>query len=368
MVQIPQPLCQFFAADAPRFDAVIDVRSPAEYADDHAPGAVNLPVLSDAERARVGTIYKQVSPFEARKVGAALVSRNIARHLDEHFADKPKDYRPLLYCWRGGQRSGSFALVLSQIGFRVTVLQGGYKTYRGEVMDGLRERPAAFRYRILAGATGSGKTLVLRAIAAAGGQVLDLEALANHRGSLLGAEPDSPQPAQRLFESRLYHRLRQLDPARPAWVEAESNRIGDLQVPVELWRLLKAAGGVELKVPPAERTHHLLRHYRHFTEQPDRLKELLRRLRHKLGGPTVEAWCADVDAGQWERFVANVLEQHYDPAYTRSFRQNYPHVTDAVDLPDTGDAAVLELAGRLASEPELIPVEVLSRAEQFAGT
>ncbi len=207
MTQPPNLLPRYFAPDRPRFDVVIDVRSPAEFADDHIPGAVNLPVLSDDERARVGTIYKQVNPFEARKVGAALVSRNIARHIDEHFADKPKEYRPLVYCWRGGQRSGSFALVLGQIGFRTTLLGGGYKTYRTEVMDGLRELAPRFTFRVLAGRTGSGKTRVLREVAARGGQVLDLEELAAHRGSLLGSEPGCPQPPQRLFESRLYGRL-----------------------------------------------------------------------------------------------------------------------------------------------------------------
>lgn len=200
-------LPRYFAPDRPRFDAVIDVRSPSEFADDHIPGAINLPVLSDDERARVGTIYKQVSPFEARKVGAALVSRNVARHLDEHFADKPKDYRPLVYCWRGGQRSGSLTIILCQIGFRATVLAGGYKTYRGEVMDGLREIAGRVRFRVLAGRTGSGKTRVLRELAALGGNVLDLEELAVHRGSLLGSEPGCPQPPQRLFESRLHERL-----------------------------------------------------------------------------------------------------------------------------------------------------------------
>lgn len=207
MTQPPQTLARYFAPDRPRFDAVIDVRSPSEFADDHAPGAINLPVLNDEERARVGTIYKQVSPFEARKLGAALVSRNIARHLDEHFADKPKEYRPLVYCWRGGQRSGSLAIILSQIGFRATVLAGGYKAYRGQVMDGLRELAPRFDFRVLAGRTGSGKTRVLRELAAIGGQVLDLEELAVHRGSLLGSEPGHPQPPQRLFESRLYERL-----------------------------------------------------------------------------------------------------------------------------------------------------------------
>lgn len=207
MTQFPQTLERYFSAEPHRFSDVIDVRSPAEFADDRIPGAINLPVLDDAERVRVGTIYKQVSPFEARKVGAALVSRNIARHIDDHFVRQGKDYRPLVYCWRGGQRSGSLATVLSQIGFRVTVLQGGYKTYRGEVMDRLRDLPKRFDFRILAGATGSAKTRVLRALDAAGGQVLDLEDLACHRGSLLGPEPDAPQPAQRLFESLLHHRL-----------------------------------------------------------------------------------------------------------------------------------------------------------------
>jgi tRNA 2-selenouridine synthase len=207
MVQPPQTLARYFAPDRPPFDAVIDVRSPAEFADDHIPGAINLPVLNDDERARVGSIYKQESPFAARKVGAAIVSRNVARHLDEHFADKPKEYRPLVYCWRGGQRSGSFAIILSQIGFRATVLNGGYKAYRGQVMDGLREVSGRFDFRVLAGRTGSGKTRVLREMAALGGQVLDLEELAVHRGSLLGSEPGCPQPPQRLFESRLYQRL-----------------------------------------------------------------------------------------------------------------------------------------------------------------
>ena len=207
MTQPPQQLPRYFAPDRPRFDVVVDVRSPAEFADDHIPGAINLPVLSDDERALVGTIYKRVNPFEARKVGAALVSRNVARHIDEHFADKPKEYRPLLYCWRGGQRSGSFALVLGQIGFRTTVLNGGYKNYRNEVMDGLRELAPRFDFRVLAGRTGSGKSRVLREVAVLGEQVLDLEELAVHRGSLLGSEPDRPQPPQRLFESRLYERL-----------------------------------------------------------------------------------------------------------------------------------------------------------------
>lgn len=207
MVQPPLTLPRYFTSDRPRFDAVIDVRSPSEFADDHIPGAINLPVLSDDERARVGTIYKQVNPFEARKIGAALISRNIARHLEEHFASKPKGYRPLVYCWRGGQRSGSLAIILSQIGFRTHVLAGGYKTYRREVMDGLRQLAPTFTYRVLAGRTGSGKTRVLRELAAFGGQVLDLEELAAHRGSLLGSEPDRRQPAQRLFESLLYERL-----------------------------------------------------------------------------------------------------------------------------------------------------------------
>jgi len=209
----------------PPIDEIIDVRAPEEFAIDHVPGAINLPVLSDTQRKEIGTIYKHDSSFEAKKIGAAYITANISRHLEQHFADKPRHYRPLVYCWRGGQRSQSLATILDAVGWYVRVLEGGYKAYRQSVLNGLRELPAQFRFIIVGGLTGSGKTRLLQAIRHQGGQALDLEHLANHKGSLLGGQPTS-QPSQKGFETALHSALSKLDPKQPVFVEAESSRIG----------------------------------------------------------------------------------------------------------------------------------------------
>src|SRR5436190_6776324 len=208
------------------FDTIIDARSESEYAEDRLPGAVNWPTLNDDERRIVGTEYKQVSPFVARKRGAALAARNIALHIEREVMDKPKDWKPLVYCWRGGKRSGSLAIVLDQIGFKVRLLEGGYREYRRAVTAELLELPARFQYRVVCGKTGSGKSRLLAALRERGTQVLDLEELANHRGSVLGLVPGSPQPGQKAFESRVWDALRRLDAARPVWIESESKKVG----------------------------------------------------------------------------------------------------------------------------------------------
>ncbi len=177
------------------YDDIIDVRSPSEYAEDHLPGAISLPVLDDDERAKVGTIYKQVSPFDARKLGAALVAQNAARHLQGPLADRSGGWRPLVYCWRGGQRSGSFATILSQIGWRVDLVKGGYKSWRGLVVRAVYDDPVPSPVIVLDGNTGSAKTEILNRLPALGVQVIDLEGLAHHRGSLFGAM--GPQPSQK---------------------------------------------------------------------------------------------------------------------------------------------------------------------------
>ncbi|MGC1304924.1 MAG: tRNA 2-selenouridine(34) synthase MnmH, partial [Caulobacteraceae bacterium] len=220
---------------AQAFDEVIDVRSPSEFAEDHAPGAVNLPVLSDDERAEVGTIYVQESKFQARRLGAALIVRNIGEHLKGPLRDRPATYRPLVYCWRGGQRSAAMATILAQIGWRTTVLKGGHATYRRQVVEALYETPLTLKPVLLAGHTGVAKTEMLQRLAARGVQALDLEELASHRGSLFGARPGRPQPHQKLFESRLWAALGAFDPQRPVAIEAESSKIGDLLIPPSLW-------------------------------------------------------------------------------------------------------------------------------------
>ena len=200
------------------FDDVIDVRSPAEFAEDHIPGALNLPALSDAERARVGTIYKQVSPFDARKVGAALVARNVAAHLDGPLADRTGGWRPLVHCWRGGQRSGSVATILKAVGWRADTIEGGYQSWRRLVHAALYDTDLPCPVVLLDGNTGTAKTALLPLLAARGVQVIDLEGLAGHRGSRLGAT--GAQPSQKAFESALAVALARLDRRTPLVVQA----------------------------------------------------------------------------------------------------------------------------------------------------
>lgn len=297
------------------FDEIIDVRAPSEFADDHLPGAINLPVLSDEERERVGTIYKQESVFEARKIGAALVSRNIAKHIDTHLAQKPGGYKPLLYCWRGGQRSRSMALVFEQVGWPVTLLDGGYKAYRKRVLDDLREGPKKFEYRVLAGLTGTGKTEILKELAARGEQILDLEGLANHQGSLLG-EPEAGQNiSQKKFESRLWHLFSTMDPKRIVWTEAESPKIGKVFCPKSLIGMLRGSMRVEVQVPMSERVDYLNARYSHWQEKPERIMQKLKWLSKRHGNAEVEAWGEHAQSGQWDKFVERLLSVHYDPAY-----------------------------------------------------
>jgi tRNA 2-selenouridine synthase len=306
------------------FDEVIDVRSPSEFAEDHIPGAINLSVLSDAERERVGTMYKQVSSFEAKKIGAALVSRNIAQHLESHLADKPKSYRPLVYCWRGGSRSGSLTHILQKIGFAAMQLDGGYKAYRRHVVTELASLPSQLSYRVVCGPTGSGKSRLLQALASEGAQVLDLEALAAHRGSLLGALPDQPQPTQKSFESAIWFALTRFDPARPVFVESESKKIGALRVPDALIMAMRASHCVRLEVPLSARVELLIEDYAHFLDGSESINSQLAHLTSLRGHETVTAWQALANQKQWDQLVATLLEQHYDPAYFKSLSTNYP--------------------------------------------
>lgn len=295
------------------FDTIIDVRSPAEWAEDHVPGAVSLPVLDDAERARVGTIYKQVSPFSARKVGAALVAKNAAAHLEGPLADKPGGWRPLVYCWRGGQRSGSFASILAQIGWRVEVLQGGYKAWRRLVVDALYTDPFAHRLVVLDGNTGSAKTEVLNLLPARGVQVVDLEGLANHRGSLFGHLGD--QPSQKAFEGRLALALARLDPARPVVVEAESAKVGECRLPPKLWRAMLEAPRVALTAPRRARADYLVRAYADLVADVARLDGVVASLALAHPREVIAEWRTMVAEGRFVDLAEGLMARHYDPRY-----------------------------------------------------
>jgi tRNA 2-selenouridine synthase len=315
------------AADAvlrlDQFDAVIDARSEGEFAEDHLPGAVNWPSLDDAERHEVGTLYKQVSPFDARKRGAALVAANISRHIARDVMDKPKGWKPLVYCWRGGQRSGSLSLVLGQIGFAVHIIEGGYKAFRAAMLAQLPELAQRLSYRVICGPTGSGKTRLLQALEAAGAQVLDLEALASHRSSVLGLIPGQPQPTQKRFDMLVWDKLRGFDPARPVYVESESKKVGNLAVPDALIAAMRASDCLRLELADDERVRLLLEDYGFFRSDPEFFCERLEALVQLRGREQVNAWQAQVRAGDIEPVVRELLLRHYDPGYASSTARNF---------------------------------------------
>src|SRR5918994_1095529 len=312
-----------------QFDAIIDVRSPAEYAEDHIPGAISAPVLDDAERAQVGTLYKQVSPFDAKKAGAALVTKNVSRHIDGLFKGKDKSWRPLVYCWRGGKRSGAMAHILREVGWNADTLEGGYKAYRRWVIQQLEGIPERLDLRVIHGPTRSGKSRLLAALKRAGAQAVDLEDLAAHRGSVLGNLPDRLQPSQKMFESLLLKELAALDPARPVFVEGESKKIGELQVPEALMSRMRASPCVLLETSLETRVDLLLDEYRHFLEDRKTLEAQLDCLVALHGRERIAEWKSISD---WRQLVARLLIEHYDPAYRRSSARNFAPLPDAARL------------------------------------
>ncbi len=295
------------------FDDIIDVRAPLEFAEDHLPGAISLPVLDDDERARVGTIYKQVSPFSARKIGAALVAKNASLHLQGPLADKPGGWRPLVYCWRGGQRSGSFATILGQIGWRVETLADGYKAWRSLVVHEVYDTPVRAPVVVLDGNTGSAKTDILNLLPGFGVQVIDLEGLARHRGSLFGAMGE--QPSQKAFEGALAFVLAGLDPTRPVVVEAESSKIGNCRLPPEIWKAMVAAPRVAIAAPRAARAEYLARAYCDLTCDADRLAATVGLLKPAHPAEVIEDWLRLAAAGEYAALADGLMEQHYDPRY-----------------------------------------------------
>ncbi|HQR97760.1 MULTISPECIES: tRNA 2-selenouridine(34) synthase MnmH [Comamonadaceae] len=331
------------------FSTIIDARSEGEYAEDHLPGAVNWPSLNDDERKIVGTSYKQISQFEAKKLGAALVAKNIAAHIQREVLDKPREWQPLVYCWRGGKRSGSLALILDQIGFKVTLVDGGYKAFRAALVADLPQLAARYSYQVVCGTTGSGKTRLLQALQAQGAQVLDLEALANHRSSVLGLIPGVPQPSQKAFDSLIWAALRSFDPARPVYIESESKKVGNVAVPEGLIAAMRAAPCLQLDLAEDERVALLLEDYDFFVRDIAFFCERLGALTEARGKDTVQDWQARARGGDVASVVRELLVRHYDPVYLQSMRRNFSHYETARVLAprDHTAAAMAELAASM---------------------
>ena len=329
------------------FPERIDVRSPAEFALDHLPGAVNLPVLDDEERARIGTLYVG-SAFEARRLGAALVARNIAAMLDGALADKSREWQPLVYCWRGGQRSRALAHVLNEVGWRAMQLDGGYRAYRRHVVGQLVTLPSRFRFVVLCGLTGSGKSRLLAALAAAGAQTLDLEGMARHRGSLLGEFPGVAQPSQKAFETAIAASLGALDPARVVFVESESKRIGKLQLPETLLCGMRRGRSVTLVTALSQRVALIKEEYCLHMDDPVALVQRLEPLAPLVGKAVLKRWEVFAAEKNWDALVGELLSLHYDPLYTRSLQRHFSAGSasggEAIDVTDVSAAAIAMLA------------------------
>lgn len=342
------------------FDTVIDARTEGEFDEDHLPAAVNWPTLNNAQRIEIGTLYQQVNAFEAKKRGAAMAAANIAAHINREVIDKPRDWKPLTYCWRGGKRSGSLSLILSEIGFKVTIIDGGYKAFRAALVDDIPRLVDKLDFRVICGPTGSGKTRLLQALAGLPSkddqpepqltpQVLDLEALANHRSSVLGVLPGQPQPTQKAFDTRVWNALRRFDPARPVYVESESKKVGNVAVPVSLMDKMRSSTCLNLQLPLEERVALLLEDYDFFVQDTAFFCSRLEALTAARGKAVVQAWQAQAQANQCEPVVRELLTEHYDPVYLQSMQRNFKlyGIAKMIAPQDHSITAMLELAQSL---------------------
>lgn len=329
------------------FDTVIDARSEDEHALDHLPGAINWPSLDNAERITIGTMYKQVNAFEAKKRGATLAARNIAAHIEREVIDKPRGWKPLVYCWRGGNRSGSLATILGAIGFHVTLIEGGYKAWRAALVDDLPAQAQRLHYRVVCGPTGSGKTRLLHALAAQGAQVLDLEGLARHRSSVLGHIPGVDQPSQKRFDSLIWEALQAFDPGRPVFIESESKKVGNLRVPDALIDAMRASPCIDLQLPDEERVALLMEDYHFFVQDSEHFCQRLEALTELRGKAVVGEWIEKVQAGQTQEVVLALLKLHYDPTYAASIARNFQQFPQALVCQlDSGSVEAMASAAR----------------------
>lgn len=334
-----------------RFSTIVDARSESEFALDRLPGAQNWPTLNDHERQAIGTMFVQVSGFEAKKHGAAIAARNIARHIEQHVLAQPKDWAPLVYCWRGGKRSGALALVLEQIGFRVTLVDGGYKAFRAAMLHDLEGLVPRLQFRVICGTTGSGKTRLLQALGRAGAQVLDLEALACHRSSVLGAVPGCPQPSQKRFDTVIWDTLRRFDPAQPVFIESESKKVGNVAIAQALVERMRASPCLDLALPMDQRVALLMEDYDGFVQDQAMFCERLDALTQARGKAVIQAWKDWVQAGRTPDVVQELLTQHYDPTYTQSMQRNFLQYAQATRVAPTdhSHAAMDALARQILS-------------------
>ena len=328
------------------FDDVIDVRSPLEFEDDRIPGSINLPVLYNAEREMIGTMYKQKSKFEAKKLGASIVSKNISDHLKDYLYNKNRDWLPLIYCWRGGQRSYALATILDQIGWKVEVVDGGYKSFRKHISEFLNRNIDRYYLILLTGNTGTAKTKVLNLIEKRNGQTIDLESLANHKGSVFGSQGQK-QPSQKLFETLIYDKVKNLKTGEPIFVEAESNKIGNLHIPKEFWKLMKSSPQIEISATVEQRAQFLVEEYSEITSDLDLLEKQITSLSTIAGPKVVESWLQMAKNKEFIELAKQLIEKHYDPRYKRGLLREKKEVFATLRLDDVSQRGLSLMVDRI---------------------
>ena len=308
---------------------LIDVRSPAEFAHAHLPQAMSLPLFNDEERVKVGTIYKQVSPESALLKGLDFVGPKMSGFIKKAIKWSP-ERRVIVQCWRGGKRSGSMAWLLGFAGFDILTVEGGYKAYRQYVLQQLDSQ--LLKLIVLGGKTGSGKTAILKELALKGEQIIDLEGLANHKGSAFGWIGEQKQPSSEQFDNNLYEVFRNLDTSRRVWVENESRSIGSVFIQQGFWNLMRYAPLVHIEVPFEERVKHLVNVYTH-TNQEDLITSF-QKIPKKLGYDKAKKAIEAVASGDYEQAAAIGLG-YYDKTYNFNFENNTTtekHILEITDF------------------------------------
>ena len=299
---------------------VIDVRTPAEFAAGHIPGAVNVPLFSNEERAEIGTAYKQEGRTRAVDIGLRRVGPRLAELAGELLAlADPSDPRLHIHCWRGGMRSGSVAwLMESTFGCRVATLKGGYKAFRRWALDSFTQPR---RVRFVSGLTGSGKTEILKELAGLGESIVDLEGLAHHKGSAFGNLGEAPQPTQAQFENSLALAWRATDPERLVWLEDESRMVGKCVLPEAIWNLKQDARYHVIEVPDEERVRHLCEVYAGFP--PEALQACLGAIQSRLGGGRTKAAIEAIQSGDFAE-ACRIILSYYDRTYQAGLAAHSP--------------------------------------------